>query len=113
MSLRSSQLNRYKKIISRCLWEEKRGHFHWALRTSRGTGRKQVARAGRASREMSRQGREHAEVWGPFNSDGAEEMYKRIQRNYILELLLSNALGVIINARTEQCEGSFNCFWSS
>ena len=34
-------------------------------------------------------------------------LYKRIQRNYILELLLSNALGVIINARTEQCEGSF------
>lgn len=42
-----------------------------------------MARAGRASREMSRQGREHAEVWGPFNSDGAEEMYKRIQRNKI------------------------------
>lgn len=42
-----------------------------------------MTRAGRALREISKQGREYGEVWGTFNSDGAEEMYKRIQRNKI------------------------------
>lgn len=32
-----------------------------------------------------------------------------MQRNYILGLLLSNALQLIISARTEQCEESSSC----
>ena len=75
MFSRNSQFKGCKKIIYRCKYGRRKEVTSLGPEGKQGrTGRIKGTRAGRASREISKQGREHGEVWGTFNSHEAEEM---------------------------------------